>query len=196
MVHRTLCLLVVFSLVTATDSLRADDALGRKYADDAVASLNTDLNRLQSMQSPQQTDIDRLKSRLLNARLIAAQLRGDDAQQQMLKKTLLQNQVENHTRDLKRLQQQAKRGYAGFPQLRIAKLNLLIAKQRVAEHSGDEQVVSEIIDKAILIESEHLVVLQQQVSRGYAPKSKLIDQKLRIARMIADQRVTLPKPDS
>jgi hypothetical protein len=193
---RILRVFVLFSLVVATGPLHADDALARKYADEVISALNADLDRLQSMHSPQQAEIDRLRLQVLNARLLAAQLRGDKAQQQTLQRNLLQNEIEAHSRDLDRLQQQAKRGYAGFPKLRIARLKLLIAKQKAAEHSGDKLSVSKTIDAAVVIEAEHLAVLQQQVSRGYAPTSKIIDQKLRIAQMIADQRVTLPKPGS
>lgn len=195
MIHKIPYLLVVASLVIAAVPLAADDALARKYTDEVVTALSADLNRQQSMRSPQQADIYRLKNRLLNAQLLAAKLRGDKAQQKTLRNILLQNQVTRYARDLKRLEEQAKRGYAGFPQLRIAKLRLLIAKQKIAEQSADRQAVSEIIDAAVVIEVEHLEALQQQVSRDYAPTSQVLDQKLRIARMIAEQRVTLPTPE-
>lgn len=185
-------LLAASTVATAAAQVVADDALVQKYADEAVAGLVVQVERLEATDSAPQKQLDQARRQLFQARLLAARLRDDDDAQ----RALLQGQVKAQQVRLDRLQRQAKRGYAGLDDLRIARLELLLARQQLARHTADERELAAVVDSALAIETEHLAILQNQASRGYASSAAIATQKLRIAELIANQRITLPESGS
>jgi hypothetical protein len=180
-------LVAAWLVATALGQADAGDRLAKEYAAEAVATLTANVERLQSARSVSQAQLEQARNQLFEAQLLTARLNGDHREQQ----SLLRGRVDSQQKRLDRVQQQAKRGYAGLNDLRIARLQLLFAQQQLALVSEDEQAVSAIVNSAVEIESNYLSVLRDQSSRGYAGSAKIVDQKLRIAQMIANRRIPL-----
>lgn len=178
-------LVAAWLVATALGQADAGDRLAKEYAAEAVATLTAKVERLRSDGSVSQAQLDQARNQLFEAQLLTARLNGDRREQQ----SLLRGRVDSQQKRLDRVQQQAKRGYAGLNDLRIARLQLLFAQQQLALVSEDEQAVSAIVDSAVEIESNYLSVLRDQSSRGYAGSAVIVDQKLRIAQMIANRRI-------
>lgn len=178
-------LVAAWLVATALGQADAGDRLAKEYAAEAVATLTAKVERLRSAGSVSQAQLDQARNQLFEAQLLTARLNGDRREQQ----SLLRGRVDSQQKRLDRVQQQAKRGYAGLNDLRIARLRLLFAQQQLVLVSEDEQAVSAIVDSAVEIESNYLSVLRDQSSRGYAGSAVIVDQKLRIAQMIANRRI-------
>ncbi len=182
-------LLILFCASLCGASL-ADDATAVKYANEAVAALQANFDRLNALKSSgslSAAQLEQLQSELLDAKLMSFRLRGNNAEV----KQLLQTAIDNEAAKYKRTQALAKRGYAGADVLRGAETRLLIARQELAIETGDKEGLAEVARRAVEIEEEKLQSLIHMNQRGFTSRSAIAEQKLKIAKLIAAQRITI-----
>ena len=188
---RHFAILMIIIGAGTTLSASADDSFATRYAEEAVELLTSDLERIEKLQASaaiSSSEVDQARSRLHEAKLTLLRLRGDTAGIEQILLEAISNESERHNRQ----QELAKRGYTGTTQLHTSELRVLIAHQRLANHTNDRNAEKETLRRALEIEKTRLETLTELASRGYASRSAVAEQKLRIAQLIASRKITLP----
>lgn len=186
------CVVIAMSVLYCSPWVRAaeDKETAIQYAEEAIKILESELKAAELLSSAQVSpaQIMQQKHQLHDANLTLATLRGDQAEIRQL----LRAALEFETKRFQRMQELVKSGVVGSNQLRVGELHLLIAQQQLAVHNGDQEISEQALRRAVEIEVQQLQRLQALVSQGLANRFSIAQQKLRIAKLIAEGKVTLP----
>jgi methylthioribose-1-phosphate isomerase len=184
------CIFVFASWLIVAASSAADDTDALQYAEDGVATLQQEYERLHdaaSAGSISATDLQRREDDLLEARLLLLRLKNDTDGVT----GLLRDDVDRRKEQLQRIEKIAERGYVGTDQVSDATLRVLCAQLRVATHTNDQELKTATLKTAVATEEKKLKSMIDLASKGYASRSAIAAQKLRIARIIADQEIAM-----
>ena len=184
------CIFVFACWLIVTASAAADDADALQYAEDGVATLQQEYDQLHdaaSAGSISASDLQRREDELLDARLLLLRLRknADGVTD------LLRNEVSRRETQLKRIERIGEQGYVGIDKISDATLRVLRARLKLAIHTNDEELKTATLKAAVAEEEKKLKSIIDIASKGYASRTEIAAQKLRIARIIADQAIAV-----
>jgi multidrug resistance efflux pump len=186
------CVVFALSVLFCSPWVRAaeDKETAIQYAEEAIKILESELKAAELLSSAQGSPahIMQQKHQLQDANLTLARLRDD----QTGIRQLLRAALDFETKRFQRLQELVKSGVVGSNQIRIGELHLLMARQQLALHNGDQESSDQAVRRAVEIEEKQLQRLIGLVEHGLATHSSIAQQKLRIAKLIAEGKVTLP----
>lgn len=184
------CIFVFASWLIVTAAAAADDADALQYAEEGAATLQQEYDQLHdaaSAGSISASDLQRREDELLDARLLLLRLRKDaDGVTD-----LLRNEVSRRETQLKRIERIGEQGYVGIDKISDATLRVLRARLMLAIHTNDEELKKATLKAAVAEEEKKLKSIIDVASKGYASRSEIAAQKLRIARIIADQAIAI-----
>lgn len=184
------CIFVFASWLIVTASAAADDADALKYAEDGVTTLQQEYDQLHdaaSAGSISATDLQRREDELLDARLLLLRLKKDAGGVT----GLLRDEVNRREKQLQWLEKIGEQGYVGNDRISDATLRVLGARLRLAIHTNDHELKTATLKAAVATEEKKLKFLIDLASKGYASRSAIAAQKLRIARITADQDIAI-----
>lgn len=173
-------------IVTASSA--ADDTVALQYAEDGVATLQQEYDRLNDVASSGSISAKELRRRedeLLDARLILLRLKNDTDGVT----GLLRDEVTRREKQRQWLERIGERGYVGNDEISDATLQVLRARLKLAIHTNDQELTTATLKTAVAVEEKKLKSIMDLASKGYASRSEIAAQKLRIARIIADQEI-------
>lgn len=186
------CFILAGWLFTADSTAAiANDEIAIQYARDAVATLKQDYQRLHDVASSgaiSVRDLQRREDDLRDAQLLLLRLEKDTNGIT----ALLHDEVERREKHQLRVRKLAESGNISANQVADAEFCVLRARLSLARQTNDQELKNATLKAAIAIEEEKLRSMADAASKGHISIAAIAAQKLRIARIIAEEQIVAP----